>query len=141
MHFVMNSPWHFLTLTQLPEHKMRLGSGMEAWPSSRLGDRFATGNHIGTVRHIRPTIPKPQPIKENSHHEQTVNTLRTSSTQPSTAHEAHGRYLGSDSSHTTHQVAQPKSRQDDKRRTARMGDNDITSHQSSDTTLWFRRVK
>ena len=46
---------------------MRLGSGMEAWPMSRLGDR-TTG--IGRVSHIRPTTPKPQPKKEIKHHEQ-----------------------------------------------------------------------
>jgi hypothetical protein len=50
---------------------MRLCSGMEAWPVSRLGD---TSYSIGTVKHIRPTIPKPQPKKENKHDEQTATT-------------------------------------------------------------------
>ena len=43
---------------------MRLCSGMEAWPITRLGDR-TTG--IGRVSHIRPTTPKPQPKKEKTH--------------------------------------------------------------------------
>ena len=61
---------------------MRLGSGMEAWPSARLGDRTAK-QHIGTVSHIRPTTPKPQPKKETNHGNQatTTNTIRTSRTQ------------------------------------------------------------
>jgi hypothetical protein len=61
---------------------MKLGSGMEAWPSSRLGDRFASDNHIGRVSHIRPTTPKPQPVKEANHGKQTetTNTIRARST-------------------------------------------------------------
>ena len=48
---------------------MKLGSGMEAWPSARLGDRTVK-QHIGTVSHIRPTTPKPQPKKESNHGKQ-----------------------------------------------------------------------
>ena len=56
---------------------MRLGSGMEAWPMSRLGDNSAKGT-VGRVSHIRPTTPKHQPIKENTHHEQAAtNTIRS----------------------------------------------------------------
>ena len=33
---------------------MRLPSGMEAWPQSRLGDNART---IGTVSQIKPTVP------------------------------------------------------------------------------------
>ena len=33
---------------------MRLSSGMEAWPQSRLGDNTVT---VGNVTHIRPTVP------------------------------------------------------------------------------------
>ena len=59
---------------------MKLGSGMEAWPSSRIGDNSPT---VGRVSHIRPTTPKPQPVKESTHEKQTekTNTIRTSSTQ------------------------------------------------------------
>ena len=61
---------------------MKLGSGMEAWPSARLGDRTAK-QHIGTVSHIRPTIPKHQPVKETNHGKQaaTTNAIRACSTQ------------------------------------------------------------
>ena len=47
--------------------EMKLGSGMEAWPSSRIGDRT---HCIGRVSHIRPTSPKPQPKKETNHGKQ-----------------------------------------------------------------------
>ena len=59
---------------------MKLGSGMEAWPMSRLGDR---SSGIGRVTHIRLTTPKPQPNKETNHGKQAAktNAIRTSGTK------------------------------------------------------------
>ena len=59
---------------------MRLGSGMEAWPSTRIGDR---SSGIGRVTHLRLTTPKHQPTKETNHGKQAAktDTVRTGGTK------------------------------------------------------------
>jgi len=118
---------------------MKLGSGMEAWPSSRLGDRFASDNYIGRVSHIRPTTPKPQPVKENKHHEQaeTTNTIRKSSSQPTEGRDAHHRYARSYSLASTRQAVEERTRGNESSGKSRMGHDANASYSKADTTLWF----
>jgi hypothetical protein len=40
---------------------MRLATGREAWPISRM---IHSNHSVGSVKHIRPTTPKPKPTRK-----------------------------------------------------------------------------
>ena len=120
---------------------MRLSSGMEAWPGSRLGDNSGK-NSLGTVSHIRPVVPKPQHTTENTRERQAAtHTIRTGSTQQTEGSKASRRYPGHHSMASTRQATETGTANNDTGRAARMECHASTSHAEADTTLWFRRVK
>ena len=122
---------------------MRLGSGMEAWPSSRLGDGYARGNHIGTVSHIRPTTPIPQPIKENTHVSQTeaINTIRASRGKPPERHEASRWHHYHHAMDRTESRTEEYESEDATNGEDTMGCSITACDDDPESTLWFRRVK